>query len=256
MENPDRSRLGSSQLSSCELDSCELRENIAAVRARMADAAARAGRRAADIRLCAASKLHDADTVRLAAELDIDIFGENHVQELVQKTAAGAYGGKPCHMIGHLQTNKIRQAVGCEMIQSVDREKLLRGIEAEAARRGLCQDILLEVNIAGEASKSGAAPEALEALLEQAAACPHLRLRGLMAIPPAAGEDEARRYFAAVRRLFEQLAAHCPATARWDTLSMGMSGDFAAAIAEGATMVRVGSAIFGPRQYPAPPPQP
>lgn len=228
-------------------------EGVQRVRARMDAALAAAHRRPGEVLLCAASKTQTAETVAAAAALAVDLFGENHVQELVQKSAAGAYGGKPCHMIGHLQTNKIRQAVGCGMIQSVDREKLVRGIEAEAARRGLCQDILLEVNIAGEASKSGASPEALKALLEQAAACPHLRLRGLMTIPPAAGEAEARRYFAAIRRLFEQLAAGCPSTARWDTLSMGMSGDFAAAIAEGATMVRVGSAIFGPRRYPGAP---
>lgn len=239
-----------------EQDRQRIAEGVQRVRSQIDTALAAAHRCPGEVLLCAASKTQGPETVAAAAALAVDLFGENHVQELVQKTAAGAYGGKPCHMIGPLQTNKIRQAVGCEMIQSVDREKLLRGIEAEAARRGLRQDILLEVNIAGEASKSGAAPAALPALLEQAAACPHLRLRGLMAIPPAAGEDEARRYFAAVRRLFEQLAPHCPAAARWDTLSMGMSGDFAAAIAEGATMVRVGSAIFGPRQYPAPPPQP
>ena len=224
---------------------------VEAVRRRMDAALAAACRAPGEVLLCAASKTRDADTVAFAAGLAIDLFGENHVQELVQKSAAGAYGAKPCHMIGHLQTNKIRQAVGCGMIQSVDREKLILGIEAEAAKRGVCQDILLEVNIGGEASKSGATAGALDALLELAAGCAHLRLRGLMTIPPPAeSEGQARQYFAAVRALYERLAPHCPASARWDTLSMGMSDDFAAAIAEGATMVRVGTGIFGPRQYP------
>lgn len=231
----------------------QLKRAVEEVRRRMDAALAAAGRKPGEVLLCAASKTQSAETVALAAPLAIDLFGENHVQELVQKSAAGAYGAKPCHMIGHLQTNKIRQVVGCGMIQSVDREKLLRGIEAEAAKRGLCQDILLEVNIGGEASKSGAAPDALAALLEAAAGCAHLRLRGLMTIPPPAeSEAEARRYFSAVRALFERLAplaAGIPGSA-WDTLSMGMSGDFAAAIAEGATMVRVGTGIFGARYYP------
>lgn len=251
MENPDRSRLGSSQLSSCELDSCELRENIAAVRARMADAAARAGRRAADIRLCAASKLHDADTVRLAAGLDIDIFGENHVQELVQKRAAGAYLDKPLHFIGHLQTNKVRQVVGAvQLIQSVDSAHLLAALEKQAARLDICQDILLEVNIAGEESKSGVEPAALPALLETAAAAEHLRVLGLMAVPPADTDDATNRaHFAAMRRLFADCAdAGLPhVEMRW--LSMGMSGDFENAILEGANLVRVGTAIFGARNY-------
>lgn len=228
----------------------QLKRAVEEIRRQMDAALAAAGRRPGDLLLCAASKTQDAETVALAAPLAIDLFGENHVQELVQKSAAGAYGGKPCHMIGHLQTNKIRQVVGCGMIQSVDREKLLRGIEAEAAKRGLRQDILLEVNIGGEASKSGAAPDALAGLLELAAGCAHLRLRGLMTIPPPAeSEAQARRYFAATRTLFERmapLAAGVPGAA-WDTLSMGMSGDFAAAIAEGATMVRVGTGIFGAR---------
>ena len=231
----------------------QLRRAVEQVRRQMEDALAAAGRKPGEVLLCAASKTQSAETVALAAPLAIDLFGENHVQELVQKSAAGAYGGKPCHMIGHLQTNKIRQVVGCGMIQSVDREKLLRGIEAEAAKRDIRQDILLEVNIGGEASKSGAAPDGLAALLEAAAGCAHLRLRGLMTIPPPAeSEAEARRYFAAARGLFERLApqaAGIPGSV-WDTLSMGMSGDFAVAIAEGATMVRVGTGIFGARYYP------
>lgn len=229
----------------------QLAQNIALIRQRMAQAAARAGRRTEEIALCAASKLHDADTVRLAAGLDIDIFGENHVQELVAKRAAGAYLQKPLHFIGHLQTNKVKQVVGAvQLIESVDSAHLLQAIEKQAARLELVQDILLEVNIGGEESKSGIAPQQLPALLEAAAACPHVQVLGLMAVPPADTDDDANRgYFAAMRRLFEQSrTCGLPQTEmRW--LSMGMSGDFENAILEGANLVRIGTAIFGARQY-------
>lgn len=229
----------------------QLQENIADIRRRMASAAASAGRRWQDIQLCAASKLHDADTVRLAAGLDIDIFGENHVQEMVQKRAAGAYLDKPLHFIGHLQTNKVRQVVGAvALIQSVDSPRLLAEIEKQAARQALVQDILLEVNIAAEDSKSGVAPAELPALLDAAAACAHLRVLGLMVVPPA-GEDDAanRARFAAMRRLFEDAAAEPRPQVEMRWLSMGMSGDFENAIREGANLVRVGTAIFGARDY-------
>ncbi len=227
-----------------------IQKNLEQLRTAIDAALAAAGRSRAGLLLCAASKTRDAETVAFAAGLDIDLFGENRVQELNAKAAAGAYGAKPCHLIGHLQTNKIRQAVGCGMIQSVDSLRLVAGIEAEAARRGICQDILLEVKLGGEESKTGVPPEGLEQLLEASAGCAHLRLRGLMTIPPPAEtEAQARHWFAQARTLFERLAPRCPAGAAWDTLSMGMSGDFAAAIAEGSTMVRVGAGIFGPRQY-------
>ena len=229
-----------------------LRQNVEAVRSRMADALAKAGRKEGDVLLCAASKTRTPDTVRLSAQLDIDLFGENHVQELVEKTDAGAYLQKPAHMIGHLQTNKVKQTVGrAALIQSVDSDRLLKAIQKEAAKQDLCQDILLEVNIGGEASKSGVAPEALWPLMEAAEALPNLRVRGLMAIPPAdLSEDDARRAFAAMRTLFEQAQGRGYTRARLDILSMGMSDDFAAAILEGSTMVRVGTAIYGARYYP------
>ena len=229
-----------------------LRQNVETVRSRMADALAKAGRKEGDVLLCAASKTRTPATVRLSAQLDIDLFGENHVQELVEKTDAGAYLQKPAHMIGHLQTNKVKQTVGrAALIQSVDSDRLLKAIQKEAAKQDLCQDILLEVNIGGEASKSGVAPEALWPLMEAAEALPNLRVRGLMAIPPAdLSEDDARRAFAAMRTLFEQAQGRGYTRARLDILSMGMSDDFAAAILEGSTMVRVGTAIYGARYYP------
>ena len=230
-----------------------LEENLAKVRARMEDAARRAGRSPQEILLCAASKTQSVETVRLASRLNIDLFGENHVQELVEKYDAGAYNGKPAHMIGHLQTNKVKQVVGrAALVHSVDSPRLMAALEKEAAKKDLCQDILIEVNIGEEASKSGVAEEELWALAEGTQQTPHLRLRGLMAIPPVNQDDaENRRQLQRMYRLFCSLAEkHYPGS-QVDILSMGMSGDYENAILEGATIVRVGTAIFGARAYPA-----
>lgn len=229
----------------------QMAENVARIRERMAEAARAAGRDPDEILLCAACKTRTVEEVCASARLPIDLFGENHVQELVEKSEAGAYGGKPAHFIGHLQTNKVNKVVGrAALIESVDSERLLQKIDRAAEALGLRQDILIEVNIGGEASKSGVDAEGLWALLEAAAACGHLRLRGLMAIPPAdAAPDETRRFFASMRGLLEQAAARGYENARMDTLSMGMSGDYPLAIEEGATIVRIGTAIYGARDY-------
>ena len=229
----------------------EIARRLEEVRSRMQRAMDTAGRKPGQVLLCAASKTQSPETVALAAGLDIDLFGENRVQELVDKFYKGAYRGKRADMIGHLQTNKVRQTVGrAGMIQSVDSEKLLRCIQAEAARQQLVQPVLLEINIGGEASKTGAAADLLWPMLEAAEDCPNLLVQGLMTVPPKADtEAENRAMFARMYRLFCQAEERGYARSRMEVLSMGMSADFEAAILEGATLVRVGSSIFGPRNY-------
>ena len=226
-------------------------ENVAKIRETMAQAAREAGRDPSEILLCAACKTRTVEEVTASAALPIDLFGENHVQELVEKTDAGAYNGKPGHFIGHLQTNKVNKVVGrAALIQSVDSIRLLDKIDAAAARLNLTQEILIEINIGAEESKSGVGADDLWPLLDAAAAKEHLKVRGLMAIPPAdADDDQTRRFFAQMRELLAAAEARGYENAQMDILSMGMSHDYAMAIAEGATIVRVGTAIYGARDY-------
>ena len=226
-------------------------ENIARIRANMAAAAREAGRDPKEILLVGASKMNDAAACREAVAAGIDALGENRVQEMVQKLEQHAYDGAPLHFIGHLQRNKVKQVVGhVALIQSVGSLELLDEIEKVAAARGLVQDILVEINIGEETSKSGVDADSLFPLLEAAAAREHIRLRGLMAIPPADADDtETRRFFAQMRELLARADARHYDRAQMDILSMGMSHDYAAAIAEGATIVRVGTAIYGARDY-------
>ena len=226
-------------------------EAVARIRENMTTAAKAAGRDPGEVLLCAACKTRTVEEVRYSADLPIDLFGENHVQELVEKTDAGAYNGKPGHFIGHLQTNKVNKVVGrAALIQSVDSTRLLDKIEAAAERLGITQEILMEINIGAEESKSGVGPNDLWPLLDAAAAKTHIKVRGLMAIPPADADGTAtRRFFAEMRELLAKAAARGYENARMNILSMGMSHDYAAAIAEGATIVRVGTAIYGARDY-------
>ena len=221
-------------------------ENVAAIRARI-DAAAQ-GRR---VLLVAASKMNDAAAVREAIAAGVDACGENRVQELVEKNGQGAYAGAPLHFIGHLQKNKVKYLMGTvDLIESVDSVELLRMIDARARKLGVTQDVLLEVNIGGEAAKSGFEPSALPEALEISGEFSSLKVRGLMAIPPVAEASGASRpYFARMRELFIDIGAKKYDNVSMDFLSMGMSGDFEDAIREGANVVRVGSAIFGPRNY-------
>ena len=227
-----------------------IQEHVDQVRAHIAAAARSAGRDPEEITLCAATKVQSDSTIREAIAAGITVCGENRVQELTAHLAADAYRGAQVHFIGHLQTNKVKQVVGrVSLIHSVDSEHLLRAIEAQAAKQDLAQDILLEVNIAGEESKGGCTPDQAGALALLTRELPHVRLRGLMAIPPISPEPGANRpYFAAMRQLFVDIKANMGDNQdNMDCLSMGMSGDYPDAIAEGATLVRVGTALFGPR---------
>lgn len=226
-------------------------ENVARVRAQMAEAALRCGRNPEEIKLCAATKMNDADAVRQAIAAGVDCCGENRVQELTAKLAENAYIGAPVHFIGHLQTNKVRQVVGkVDLIQSVDSAHLLRAVDREAGRQGIRQDILLEINIGNEASKGGFSPEEILPLLENFGEFSNVCVKGLMAIPPISRfPGENLEFFQKMRQISVDIRDIINDNVKVDCLSMGMSGDFEDAIAAGSTMIRVGTAIFGARDY-------
>lgn len=226
-----------------------LQHNIETIRACMEEAALQVGRKPEEITLCAASKTRSVEEILASAAFAIDCFGENHAQELERNFDAGAYAGKPGHFIGHLQTNKIKKVVGrASLIQSLDSQHLADALDTAAAKLGITQDVLLEINVGGEESKTGTSFEGCRALLDYAGEKANLRVCGLMTIPPVCdSEAEARRWFARMRSFYEELQSRCKGLT---ILSMGMSSDYAAAIKEGSTMVRVGSAIYGPRYYP------
>ena len=226
-------------------------ENVASIREKMAEAAKQAGRDPESIRLCAATKMNDAAAVREAIAAGVDCCGENRVQEIQEKRPQGAYEGKPLHFIGHLQTNKVKYIVGVvDLIESVDRLELLECIEKQAAKIGVTQDILFEINIGAEESKSGFTPEEAAQLAAKMGEYPHVRLHGLMAIPPVSEKPgDNCRYFQKIRRIAVDITAQKYDNIFMDFLSMGMTDDFEDAIACGSTMVRIGTAIFGPRNY-------
>lgn len=226
-------------------------ENVARVRAEMEAAALACGRDPREIKLCAATKMNDAGAVRQAIAAGVDCCGENRVQELIQKLRENAYEGAPVHFIGHLQTNKVKQVVGkVDLIQSVDSEHLLQAIDREAARQGIVQKVLLEVNIGEEASKSGFRAEEILPLVEKAGNFPNICIKGLMAIPPIShNSGENRNFFQKMCNLTVDITKKIEDNVTVDCLSMGMSGDFPDAIACGSTMIRVGTAIFGARDY-------
>ena len=230
----------------------DITESVARVKANIAAAAEKAGRRPEDIYLVAASKMNDSGRVREAIAAGIRICGENRVQEMVEKQAQGAYEGAELHFIGHLQKNKVKQVVGlASLIQSADSLELIRLIDKTALSRGIVQDILLEVNIGAEASKSGFSPEELPSALNSIARLDAVRVRGLMTIPPiCSSRQEIEPYFVQMKQLFIDICGKKYDNIRMDFLSMGMSADYETAIACGANMVRVGSAIFGKRIYP------
>ena len=226
-------------------------ENVARIKQELTAAALAAGRDPASIQLCAATKMNDADAVRQAIAAGVDCCGENRVQELTKKAAEDAYAGAPIHFIGHLQTNKVKQVVGkVDLIQSVDSLRLMDAINREAARQGITQRVLLEVNVGKEESKSGFSADALPAVLEQLAGFSNVQVCGLMAIPPICEDStQSIKFFQEMYNLSVDITAKKYDNVRVDILSMGMSDDFREAIACGSTMIRVGTAIFGARDY-------
>jgi pyridoxal phosphate enzyme (YggS family) len=230
----------------------DLATRIAAVRQRMAQAAARARRDPSEVLLVAISKTRSAEYVRAAAGAGQRDFGENKVQEALEKIASSRDLPVRWHLVGHLQSNKVRKAASpFHAIHSVDRVELLAQLDRTASELGTAPRILVQVDLAGEETKHGVSPELLPELLAAAARCTALQLRGLMLLPPYFDDaEEARPYFRRLRLLRDDLLARAllPSSAR--ELSMGMSHDFEVAIEEGATIIRVGTAIFGPRPRP------
>ncbi len=226
--------------------------NLQAVHAIIVAAAHDSGRAPEAVKLLAVSKTFGADAVLAALRAGQTAFGENYLQEALDKIALVGAGAPDAHLewhfIGPIQSNKTRQiAAKFDWVHTVEREKVAQRLSEQRPAGMAPLNICLQVNISGEASKSGVAPDQLPALAQQVAALPNLKLRGLMAIPePVAGYEQQRSGFRQLRRLYEGLCADGLAL---DTLSMGMSADLGAAIAEGATIVRVGSAIFGARTY-------
>ena len=226
-------------------------ENVAAVKENIAAAAVRCGRSPDEIKLVAATKMNDAGRVRQAIAAGVDICGENRVQELQEKYALGAYEGCPLHFIGHLQKNKVKYIVGkVGLIHSVDSVALASEINKRAAALGIVQDILLEVNIGAEPAKSGFAPGELSCALDTMAGFGSIRVLGLMAIPPICEKSEENRvYFRRMKQLFIDIGQKKYDNVLMQLLSMGMSADYEVAVEEGANLVRVGTGIFGARNY-------
>ncbi len=225
-------------------------QNVIKIKENIEKAALKSGRNPMEITLIAASKTQSSEKIRAAIQAGITVCGENRVQELLPHVEVNSYEGAQVHFIGHLQTNKVRQIVGkVNMIQSVDSVRLLDEIEKQAKKINIVQDVLFEVNIGREDNKGGVMPENLQELISYLDKLENVRLRGLMCIPPAlAEEDELRTFFAQTRQLFIDTKSKIGDNKHYiDCLSMGMSGDYMIAIEEGATMVRVGTAIFGQR---------
>ena len=224
-----------------------LADRLASVQQRIAAAVERRGPGPA-VTLCAVSKRQPVEAIRAAAELGQVDFGENYAQELQAKRASlSDLPQLRWHAIGPVQTNKVKLVVGTALLHTVDRAELVAKIEARAGALGHVQDTLVQVNVAAEAGKSGVAPESLGAVLDAFAACSHVRCRGLMLIPPEGDPEATRPWFRALAKLRDDMAAKVRPGVQLDELSMGMSGDYEVAIEEGATIVRVGTAIFGPR---------
>lgn len=234
-----------------EQEKIELRDRIRSVQERITQAAVRAGRDPKEITLVAATKMNDAERVRTAIEYGIRVCGENRVQELLEKYEQNAYAGADLQFIGTLQTNKVKYLIGkVSLIQSVGSVHLGEAIAKEAEKRGVKQDILLEVNIGREQAKSGFLREELDEAIARFSEKSSISIRGLMAIPPIADENSKNlSYFTELQQVFVDILTKKYDNVNMDYLSMGMTNDFETAIACGANMVRLGTAIFGARPY-------
>lgn len=226
-----------------------IENNLATIRARIDAAAKEVGRDPKEVRLLAATKTVDVDTINFAISRGVRYIGENRVQELLSKYSSYAPVHK--HFIGHLQTNKVKDIIDrVEMIQSVDSFHLAAEISKQAVRRGRVMQVLLEVNIGNEQSKSGFSAEELSSAAEKIASLEGISVRGLMAIPPICEKsDDNRKYFEKMHNLFIEIGSKKLYNSSMDILSMGMSDDYAAAIEQGASLVRIGTALFGRRNY-------
>jgi len=228
----------------------EITPNLMAVQQRITETCTRSGRDFNAVRMVAVTKTVSAETVRVAIQAGVVLFGENYIQEAREKCGMLAEYPVSWHFIGHLQTNKAKYAVKLfDLIHTVDSLRLATELDREARKIGKVQKILIQVNIGKEASKSGIDAESTEMLIRSLAAFPNLSVRGLMVIPPFFDEPErVRPHFRGLRELRDSINKRNIAGVSLDELSMGMTGDFEAAIEEGATMVRIGTAIFGERQ--------
>ena len=229
----------------------EISENLKRIQERIENAAIKAGKDPKDILLVGATKMNDTERVREAVNAGLLACGENRVQEMLLKKSEGAYEGSQLHFIGHLQKNKVKNVVGnCDLIESADSPELLRLISKKAESMGIIQPVLFEVNIGGEESKTGASPDMLDEMIETAAQLKGIFVKGLMTIPPVSEKiAETCIYFDKMYRLFIDISKKKYDNINVCLLSMGMSDDFEEAIAIGANIVRVGSAIFGERHY-------
>lgn len=228
-----------------------IKQNYYEIVENISKAAIESGRRPEDITFLAATKTVAPELINYAISLGLDHIGENRVQELLSKYDNYDLDNTALHFIGHLQTNKVRQIVGkVSMIQSVDSLKLAEEISRQSMKQDITTNILMEVNVGNEDNKSGVTPENLEELLYQVAKLPNISVQGLMAIPPICeNEQKIRGYFQIMRNLFIDISHKNIDNISMNTLSMGMSGDYREAILEGATLVRIGSSLFGARNY-------
>ncbi len=225
-------------------------DNYKRIKENVNEAAVKAGRSTDDVRLMCVTKTVEAEYINPVLDLGADLIGENRVQEYLGKREALHLNGVERHLIGHLQTNKVKQIVGeVDMIESVDSVKLAKEISKQSVNKGVTTNVLVEVNVGKEDSKSGIFMESLEELLGEIAQMPAIKVKGLMTIPPICDENEVRKYFSAMHQSFVDIKAKKIDNIDMEILSMGMSGDYEAAVLEGSNIVRVGSAIFGARKY-------